>query len=259
MKHKSFLLVCMAMVMPVAAHAQYQMLQPSLYLGPQISYQAHVAAQEQGRQARRQAQAQAQGAAKASPRGATGASAARATAPVDIASLTYRPNLERRRANLAGFVDRTRAVDPAGAKDMAAMFAQNDVIAMIDKDLRKQNLRADNVADAYSVWWISAWQATRGLTDDVSPATVNAVREQAARALGATGQFAKANDAAKQEMAESLLIQAAMAEVAVEQAQGDSARLRQVATAVNQGAKGMGLDLMTMELGEKGFTPIKGS
>lgn len=96
----------------------------------------------------------------------------------------------------------------------------------------------------------------RGNNDDVSPATLKAVRAQAARALAATSQFAGAGDPVKQQWAESLLVQAVLIEAAVEQSKSDRARLRDVGTAVNTGAKGMGLDLTTMKLTEQGFAPL---
>lgn len=78
-------------------------------------------------------------------------------------------------------------------------------------------------------------------------------RGQAARALAASG-LAGAGGAAKQELAESLLLQTVLIEAAVEQAQGDPRRLRDVGAAVNTGAKGMGLDLTRMNLTEAGFS-----
>ena len=118
-------------------------------------------------------------------------------------------------------------------------------------------MRVDDLADAYTVWWINAWQATRGRNDETPPRTNDAVRDQAARALSAT--MARADDASKQEFAESLLIQAAMIDTAVEQSKGNSAQMRQLVAAVNQGAKRMGVDLSTMVLTEAGFVPAQTS
>jgi hypothetical protein len=231
---KPILLAALAIFVPGMAHAQYQMVQPMLYHGPAISYRDHVAAQEAGRQKRQGAP----------------------VATADKASMLYRPDLAQRRRNLAAFVERSRAADPAAAKSLEQLFAQGDVIEMIGTELRRKALRTDDVADAYTVWWITAWLGSRGRTDDVSPATIKAVRAQAAGALGATAGFGGTGDAARQEMAESLLIQAAMIEAAVEQAKGNAEQLRTVGGAINQGAKQMGVDLTKLNLTENGFVAV---
>lgn len=173
------------------------------------------------------------------------------------AALRYSPSKARRTANLAHFVEKTRKADPAGAKDLATLFASGDFIDKIGKAIAPYDLHVDNVADAYTIWWINAWQATRGRNDTPGPAVKDAVREQAARALTAAPEFAGAGDAAKQELAESLLVQAALIDTAVEQAKGDRRRLDAVGAAVAQGARGMGLDLSTMELTDQGFVPAQ--
>ncbi|WP_343698327.1 hypothetical protein [Caulobacter sp.] len=153
---KPILLACLVALAPVAAQAQYQMLSPMLYYGPVKSYQDHANAQEAGRERR-------------------------AAAPVEAGSLTYRPDLERRRANLAQFVAKSRKADPAAAASLEALFAQGDIIEMTGQALSPYGLRVDNPADAYTIWWTTAWQATRGSNDDVSPATVKAVRARRPR------------------------------------------------------------------------------
>ena len=171
------------------------------------------------------------------------------------AGLRYSPSKARRSANLAHFVEKTRTVDPAGAKDLARLFAGGDFIDKIGQAIAPYDLRVDNVADAYTIWWINAWQATRGRNDTPGPVVKDAVRSQAARALTASPEFAGSDDAAKQELAESLLVQAALIETAVEQAKGDPRRMDAVGDAVDRGAQGMGLDLSTMELTDQGFVP----
>lgn len=173
------------------------------------------------------------------------------------AALRYSPSKARRTANLARFVEKTRKADPAGAKDLATLFASGDFIEKVARAIAPYDLHVDNVADAYTIWWINAWQATRGRNDTPGPVVKDAVRVQAARALTASPEFAGSGDAAKQELAESLLVQAALIDTAVEQAKGDRRRLDAVGAAVAQGAQGMGLDLSTMELTDQGFVPAQ--
>lgn len=175
----------------------------------------------------------------------------------DAAVFRYTPSRERRAANLARFVARSRAADPQGADNLVKVFASTDVVEQMRAPLAAVGLRIDDVADAYAVYWINAWQASRQVDDDVSRTTALAVRDQAARAMAASGMLRGADDAAKQEMAETLLIQAALVADALKQSQSNPELSRQVAAAVSQGARGMNLDLAGMTLTEKGFVPAK--
>lgn len=183
-------------------------------------------------------------------RGETGASS-----PSAYADLHYAPSHERRTANYANFVAKSRQGDPQGADSLATVFASQDVIEAMAPLLDAVGLRIDNVADAYAAWWINAWMVGRSRDDDVSREMAIAVRDQAAHAIASSGILRGASDAAKQEMAESLLVQAALLAAAMEQSKGDVVQLRQIAAAASQGALGMDVDLAAMELTEQGFVP----
>jgi hypothetical protein len=176
--------------------------------------------------------------------------------PADASSLRYIPTKARRNLNLAAFVQKTRATDPRGAADLQKLFAEGDFIERIASVVQPLGLHVDNVADAYACWWINAWQAAHGQYDQTEPALAATVSAQAARAIRATGEMARASDAQKQELAEALWVQAALIEVAIEQAKGNPARLREIGDAVRKGAKGMGLDLDAIDLTSRGFVPV---
>lgn len=176
-------------------------------------------------------------------------------ADVQMARLIYTPAPERTRANLASFVDRTRATDPAGAAQMEQQFASTDVIGAMGAAMLDAGLSKDNIADAYTVWAINAWGAAHGDMTQTPPATAIAVSQQVATAFLQTPELVDASDAAKQEMAESLLIQAALIFAAQESAAHDPVLTKQVADAVRQGAAASGLDLDAITLTEAGFAP----
>jgi hypothetical protein len=169
---------------------------------------------------------------------------------------SYLPSPARRRANLARFVEKSRAVDPQGAAALEQLVASTDLIAAFGRALAPLGLRIDDVADAYTVWWVSAWQAAHGDTGTPSRATAQAVRAQAARALAATREFARADDAAKQEYAEALLVQAALIDGMMDVYGSDPTMAPKVAASVRQGARTSGLDLDAMTLTEAGFVPV---
>lgn len=193
-------------------------------------------------------QAQEQQAARARGQGAT-------PAVPNPATLGFTPSPERRKANFAAFVEKTRAVNPAGASALQSMFASTDIIAKIGEELKPVGLRTDNLADAYTVWWVNCWSAVHGDFSSPDRATADAVKAQASRALLSTNQLGQASDAQKQEFAEALLIQALLVDASLQQAKGKPDQMKAVASAANQGAKGMGLDMTTMRLTPKGFVP----
>jgi hypothetical protein len=171
-------------------------------------------------------------------------------------SLNYTPNKARTRVNLQNFVNSTRAVDPAGAQQLEALFAASDIIGQIGSVMADFGLSKNNTADALALYWISAWQAAHGDSSAPSPAMAQAVSAQAARGLSQSSEFAAASDAQKQEMAEALMVQAAMIEAIVEAADGDRAQLKEIGKAVRQGAAASGLEVDNMTLTTEGF--VKG-
>ncbi|SOB78703.1 hypothetical protein SAMN06297144_0172 [Sphingomonas guangdongensis] len=170
--------------------------------------------------------------------------------------LRYTPSLARRRSNLAGFVARLRAGDPQGATALEQAAASGDLIESIGADLARYGLRIDDVADAYSVWWVNAWLGWAGDTSDQTRAQMAAVRAQAARAVAATPSFANADEAARQEFAESLLVQAALIGAATKQIETDPAMKPQLRQAMAQAGQGMGLDFAAMRLTSSGFRAV---
>jgi hypothetical protein len=184
-----------------------------------------------------------------------GRPSSRAPATVATPVTSFKASLTRRKSNLASFVAKSRAADPQGAAGMERLFASTDIIAAMGQELAKYDLRTDNVADCYAVWWMSAWQGANGDTSDVGRETAQAVTAQAARALAATPQFMRATEAQKQEYAEAMLIQAALISATVDTYKGDPAMMRKVGAAIRTGAKASGLDLDAMRLTPGGFVP----
>ncbi|SMF60056.1 hypothetical protein SAMN02982989_1015 [Xaviernesmea oryzae] len=180
-----------------------------------------------------------------------------ATPPTAPADLRYTPSHERRIANFANFVAKSRLSDRQGADNLAKLFASQDVVEGMKAPLDAVGLRIDDVADAYAAWWINAWQASHGRDEDVSRTMAIAVRNQVVEAMASSGMMRSASDAAKQEMAESLLIQAALIAAAMEQSKGNAALTRAIAAVASQGARGMNVDLTAMDLTEHGFVPAR--
>jgi hypothetical protein len=177
-----------------------------------------------------------------------------------IETLSFRASATVRQRNLAHFVAETGNVDHDSAVKMEQLFASTDVIGQIGAAIGPYGLRTDNVADAYAVYWISAWEAAHGIVGSSETRTrAQAVKAQAARAILGSSEMTSATDAQKQEFAEAMLVQATLISAQMDVAAGDPAQLRAVARAVRQGAKASGLDLDAMVLTENGFVPVRGS
>lgn len=176
-------------------------------------------------------------------------------AATSAATFRYAPSRTRRTANLAAFIERGRKTDPVNAAALEKQFAQGDIIDKLGAALAPTGLHTDNLADAYALWWIVMWNGSRGVSAEPNRTRSIAVRDQVAQLLGPVPGIAGASDARKQEMAEGMLLQAMLIDAAVEQAAKDPAMLRQIKARIVQNARGMGLDLPTMTLTDKGFVP----
>jgi hypothetical protein len=168
-------------------------------------------------------------------------------------STTYDVNKARTRNNLASFVNKSRAVDPTGAAQMEKLFASTDIIGQIAGAMRSVGLRSNDASHAYALWWVSAWKASRGDNSTADSATYAAVAEQARRGLASSAEFTGANDALKQEMAEALMVQAALIDGMVEEHASDPKMMAQIASAVRKGASASGIELDSMTLTPEGF------
>ncbi|MHA6316180.1 DUF6683 family protein [Altererythrobacter sp. CAU 1778] len=175
--------------------------------------------------------------------------------PADV--LNFRTLPQRTSTNLATFVAKTR--EPAKA-DLARLFAsQPDLIDEIGGVMQSYGLDPANIADAYALWWMSAWLVANQRQDTPPAATIAAVRDQARNAFAATSGFAEADDAGKQQYAEALMVQATLLNTALEQSANQPKMLAQLAEAAKKGALSSGLDLNTMVLTEQGFVPREGA
>lgn len=178
---------------------------------------------------------------------------AQAPALADEAALRFEIDPDRRAENLHGFVARTREIDPAGAARLNAILASADVMGLITSAMNSVGLEANNVADAYTVWWISAYQGSQGVTDTPSRRTYQAVRLQSANTLLSTPSLVNASHAEKQQLAEAYLLQAALIDSAVSELQSSPAHLDALKSAVAEGAMTSGLNLTLLELTANGF------
>jgi hypothetical protein len=240
--------VALVGAMLISTPASSQIFVPPFNMGPIMVRQALQPAVDRARRAAQQANG---GNYTRSP--STNYSGGQVALPA--VSFRYVSSPTRRRENLATFVKKSRAVDPAGAAAMEQLFAGADPISVLGSQISQFGLRTDNAADAYTVYWMTAWQAAHGDLSDFTRSQSQLVKEQSADALAATSEFRNASDATKQELAEALMVQAMLISSAVDTYKNNPAMMRQLGAAVRKGAKASGLDLDAMTLTDQGFVP----
>lgn len=175
------------------------------------------------------------------------------SATVNRAAITYRPSTAVRQRNMQGFVARLRRVDPKSAADLQQTFARRDVVAEVGGVMRPVGLNPNNVADAMAMYLVAAYYGVRGSVDS-KPSDYKVVSAQLARAISTTPGFAGASDALKQEIAESMLVQAVLVDQAVQAAQKQPSAMPSIKAAIAKGSRAaFGFDVSKMQLGPNGL------
>ncbi|WP_310425638.1 DUF6683 family protein [Chamaesiphon sp. VAR_48_metabat_135_sub] len=173
-------------------------------------------------------------------------------------NFAYRPSVAVSNRNLKKFVETARKVDPVIAQNLERLFASKDVLGQIQKSMVVSGLNSNNLADAYAVYWTTAWFCAQGrLSDDLPKAQMVAVRNQAANMLQAIPKFANATDAKKQEMAETMLLQSVLISASIDKAESDPVLLAKTQAEIDREAKSIGLDFDRMTLTLQGFRSTK--
>lgn len=171
-------------------------------------------------------------------------------------SFEFNPSVARRKANIANFIEQNRRFNPAVGAELDRAFKNSDVIGAIQKALGNYGLKVTNVADAYSVWWINAWEAANAVSvSKMDRTSVNAVKVQVERTLRAAPGLANATDTQKQQIAEEFLLQAAVFDALGRVASTDEKKARQIADNVKRTVGQAGLNLDAFTLTRNGFVP----
>lgn len=168
-------------------------------------------------------------------------------------ALTYVPSLQVRRTNFARIVDQTRPTDPALANRLQQVFAASDLIKELDKVMQPIGLSSNNVADAFTIYLVSAWDVIHNRNMSTNPKVHLAVKEQMESVISSVPSIISADDATKQGIAESFLVQTLLLSVNRANVGSNSVEQQAFAESVNQGAKTLGLDLSNLNLTEQGF------
>ena len=169
-------------------------------------------------------------------------------------ALTFRPSASVRQRVLANYVAEIRKTNPNGAAKMQKAFASQDIFALLGRVMARYGLKTNNVADAMTLYVLTGWQGARGANGDLPVAQVRAVRGQMARALASTPSVARATSAQKQELSDSLLVQALLFDGFVVAAKQQPSAMPQTKAIIAQSVRAtFGLDLNALRLTNQGL------
>jgi hypothetical protein len=176
------------------------------------------------------------------------------SATAGAARLTFRPSAEVRRRNFARLIRQTQTVDPGGARELEVLLSR-DVIGSLAEGIKPYGLRTDNVADAMTLYVMQAWEVITGRVLPMSLERAQALQRQMTKAVASTPTVAEASDAAKQETAETMMVQALLISSSLKRArQTGDAEVAAVRKAVRAEARAMlGFDLGDMTLTNQGL------
>jgi hypothetical protein len=171
----------------------------------------------------------------------------------NLAKLTFKPSPATRKQIINEFLKGVKALQPDVGAQMETGFAKVDVIGEITKGLAGYGLKADNVADAYAYYLMTAWMGAQGRTDDYTPAQISGVQTMVRTSIASNKDLLALEDSKKQFFAESLLLQGLMNDELTKAVANDPALKTKVAGDIKTAAKELSIDLDAFSLTPSGL------
>lgn len=188
--------------------------------------------------------------------GGTARSSARPARPAANIGTRYAPSPAVSTRVRAQFADFAAKADPANGPRLREAILRQDLLGAWQKYVAADGLRRGDVADAMAAYWVQNWQMANQVAF-VDRAKVQAVRGQVARALSANPAFTRLDDARRQEMAETFMLNfvaqgSAYSDATTRRDTAQVARLSKAAAARIR--QEMRLDAAQLRLTPAGFT-----
>jgi hypothetical protein len=175
---------------------------------------------------------------------------------ITLADLTYTPNMQARKQNIAKFISSIRKLDPSAADSLALQVMRPSLFTEIDQLLKPKGLSVNNYADAQAVLWVSIWEGSRGLIRDTPANELQSVRNQLLHILSESAEVAALTDAQKQAAAEEAYLNAVLISASLESVQNDPEELKTYAKDIMKQYKAAGIDISNLTLTANGFVAI---
>lgn len=178
----------------------------------------------------------------------------RVTAAQVVARTTYRPDAAVRNQVYARAVQMMAKGGSADAEKLRQILMSGKMRNEVAGILGRYGMSPDNLVDTTALYLAVAWLTTHGNNGAPSAAQLGGLRRQVALAYGSIPQIMTMSNAAKQELAESNILQASLASTLAEQAGKDAATSAKArAVIANWVQQSYSVDLRRMNLTAQGL------
>ena len=185
---------------------------------------------------------------------ATSSSSSPTNTNLSIEALRFQPSTAVSQKVRNDFIEALQKANPQSADAIEQKLKQQDVIGDFSRDMAPYGLRADDVADTLTAYWLTMW-IVANQEEIPSVDKVQAVRNQVRKVMLNNNNLVQATEAARQEIAEITIYETMIAWGLLTNANhiGDRVKLQQLADSAYKNMLEQGLDLRSMELTSNGF------
>jgi hypothetical protein len=173
--------------------------------------------------------------------------------PLPLATLTFKPSVVRRKQSIEDFLNKVRSISPQSEDILRKQFAESDIFVKLAAAIAPNGLSVNNIADAYAVYWVSIWEASRGLIRPSNTTELQAVKAQVAEIMRTSPEYAAMTSTDKQAFSESLYLSSMAFSSSLDTLKDDPKQLASYAAEVNRQATAVGFALDAVTLTDKGF------
>jgi hypothetical protein len=182
----------------------------------------------------------------------------RTSSTTRVSLFAFKPAAQRRQSNIDSFITNLIAANPGQDKQIRDAFGDPTLFSVVDKSIAPMGLSTENLADAFTIWWITNWETSRAIAGSVEPkGRPQAVQKQVQTMLFRMPSALKLSDEEKQDLADYLILQTVLINRMAEHAKQDPSQWLKVVKGIKASAFELGFDFDSMELTDTGFVPIK--
>jgi hypothetical protein len=171
-----------------------------------------------------------------------------------LAKLSFTPSLPLRKQIMAEYFKGLKEMNPEAGGQIEAALAQVDIIEMAGQAIGQYGLKTNDMADAYALYFATAWMGANGRTDDLTKDQVAGVQTMARNALGASKDLLALTDDKKQRFTEIMIVTGIMNQIMLDAVKDDPAAKAKLSAEIKAGAKEFGIDVDAFKLTATGIT-----
>lgn len=189
------------------------------------------------------------------------AGTARAQAADSAPATALKRDRERFEAKQREIVEVYRKQSPAAGAEIEKLFRSQDILAAVAPSFAKLGLNSEDIVDMTAAYWIVAWEASHGLAGvETDPRKTAAVRDQLGSAMRANPAVAKLDEKGRQELGDTMLLNALLTELRMRSAAklGSAMRQRMSDQIAAEARATLSVDLRALEMTDTGFAAKAG-